>query len=106
MIRRRVRIRHWALIVFGALIFAFPLTVGAAMPISCRGVTMAPGDICAKAGGQGVQTYEQRFNDRAHAAPVIMVTGALVVAFGGVLLISYRAPNSSARTRAGLRRKD
>lgn len=93
---RRAHLGHWVLIVIGLAVFAYPLTLGATMPISCRGMAMVPGDTCAKAGGQGVQSYDQRFNDRQNAVPVIMVTGALVVAFGAGLLISGRRQERSA----------
>jgi hypothetical protein len=93
----RSRLAQLVLIVVGLLIFAYPLTVGATSPISCRGVAMAPGDTCAKAGTSASQTYEQRAQARRNAAPVIMVVGLLVAAFGGMLLITGRRPIADRR---------
>jgi len=58
---------------------------------------MAPGDTCAKAGTSERQTYEQRAQARSNAAPVIMVVGLLVVAFGVTLLITGRSRVSDRR---------
>ncbi len=86
----RQRIAQLILIVVGLVIFAYPLTLGAASMISCRGVSMGPGDTCAKADGKAVQTYEERLKAKRNATPVIMVVGVLVVAFGATLLITGR----------------
>ena len=56
------------LIIIGITIMAYPLTLGASAPISCRGVAMQPGEICPKADGSAVQSYEQRAQARDHAA--------------------------------------
>lgn len=87
---RRGRLAQLLLIMVGLLIFAYPLTVGAARPIGCRGVSMAPGDTCVKAGTSESQTYDQRARAKSNAAPVIKVVGLLVVAFGVTLLITGR----------------
>ena len=84
------RVAQLVLIMVGMSIFAYPLTAGAASPISCRGVSMRPGDACAKAGASATQSYEQRAQAKRNAAPVIMVVGALVTAFGVTLLITGR----------------
>ena len=68
-----------------------------ASPISCRGATMGPGDTCAKAGASATQSYEQRAQARRNAAPVIMVVGVLVMAFGVTLLITGRRRVAESR---------
>lgn len=86
LLRRRVA--HAVVIGVGLLIMAYPLTVGATPAISCRGVAMHPGDSCGKADGKAVQTYQERAATAAEAKPVIIVVGALLVAFGAMLLVS------------------
>jgi hypothetical protein len=49
---------------------------------------MGPGDTCAKAGGEDVQTYEQRVQAADAAKPVILGLGLLVAGFGTVLFVS------------------
>ena len=49
---------------------------------------MRPGDMCAKADGSAVQSYEQRAGAPRNAVPVIMVVGLLVAAFGVALIIA------------------
>ena len=51
---------------------------------------MRPGDVCAKAGGAGVQTYEQRAGASRDSRPIIVAVGVLVVAFGTGLLVTER----------------
>jgi len=96
----RTRIAHLVVIVLGLLILAYPLTVGAATDPTCRGVVMRPGDTCAKADNSGVQTYEQRALDRRQAAPVIVVVGLLVTAFGTSLLVTDVRRNRASPTAA------
>lgn len=83
----RRRIAHLVVIVVGLLVVAYPLTVGASAAVMCRDVAMQPGDVCAKADGSQVQTYEQRTAARDNAVPVIIVVGALVAGFGTALLV-------------------
>jgi hypothetical protein len=83
-------IAHVALIVIGLVIVLYPLTLGADDGLVCRGVPMHPGDVCAKAGGVGVQTYEQRAGASRDARPIIIAVGAVVVAFGTGLLVTER----------------
>lgn len=85
--RRRRWLAHALVALIGLVILAYPFTVGASPDVSCRGVTMRPGDSCAKADGSGAQTYEQRARDARNARPVIAVGGVLVTAFGVVLLV-------------------
>jgi hypothetical protein len=86
----RSRVLNAAWVVLGLLIVLYPLTVGTAAPITCRGVTMRPGDRCAKADGSAVQTYEQRVATRRAAAPVLVGVGLFVAGFGTVLLVTER----------------
>jgi hypothetical protein len=78
------------LIVVGLAIVLYPLTLGADDGLVCRGVPMRPGDVCAKAGGVGVQTYEQRAGASRDARPIIVGVGVLVIAFGAGLLVTER----------------
>lgn len=86
----RSRILNGAWVVVGLLIVLYPLTVGGGAPITCRGVTMGPGDRCAKADGSAVQTYEQRLATRRAAAPVVVGVGLIVAGFGTALLLAER----------------
>jgi len=78
---------HALVVLVGVVVLAYPFTLGATPHPSCRGVTMQPGDSCAKADNSGSQTYEQRARDARNARPVIAVGGALVAGFGLVLLV-------------------
>jgi hypothetical protein len=84
----RARLAHAALILVGLLTVLYPLTVGATPVVSCRGVVMRPGDTCAKAGDEAVQTYEQRVQAADAAKPVIVGVGLLVAGFGTFLLVN------------------
>jgi hypothetical protein len=85
--RRRTWLAHAVVVLVGLLVLAYPFTVGAVPHVTCRGATMQPGDSCAKADSSGTQTYEQRARDQRNARPVIAVGGAVVTAFGAVLLV-------------------
>ena len=94
----RRTVANLVLVVVGFLIMAYPLTVGASAPISCRGVIMQPGDVCPKADGSAVQSYEQRAQARRTAVPVVLVIGLLVAGFGGTLLIMDRRAAQRSKT--------
>ena len=83
----RARIAHVVMIVVGLLTVLYPLTLATA-PISCRGTTMRPGDVCRKADGSTQQTYAEREATRRGAVPVIIIVGAAVTAFGTSLLLA------------------
>lgn len=83
----RTRIAHTVVVVLGLLIMVYPLTVGAAAEVTCRGAVMRPGEACTKADGSQQQTYEQRAAARTGARPVIIGLGLLVTAFGASLLV-------------------
>ena len=83
----RHTVANLGLVVVGILIMAYPLTVGTSAPISCRGVIIQPGDVCPKADGSAVQSYEQRAQARRTAVPVVLAIGLLVAGFGGTVLI-------------------
>ena len=87
MTGRRSRLAHLVMILVGLVILAYPFTLGTA-PLSCRGTTMRPGDVCLKADGSMQQSYEQRLATRRQAVPVIVVVGVAVVAFGTSLLVT------------------
>lgn len=84
--RRGRRFVQGLVILVGLLILAYPLTVGAAPTIRCRGTVMEPGDVCRKADGSGQQTYEQRRRDQRNAKPVVGAGGLLLAGFGVLLL--------------------
>ena len=79
-----------ALVVAGLAIMAYPFIVGAAPGLMCRDQVLQPGQVCAKADGSAVQSYEARAAAAANAMPVVVVLGALVAGFGGYLLWSGR----------------
>ena len=95
--RRRTWLAHAVVVLAGLVVLAYPFTLGAAPHVTCRGVTMRPGDTCAKADNSGTQTYEQRARDLRNARPVIAVGGAPVTAFGATLLVGElrRRPRSA-----------
>ncbi len=84
--RRWTWLAHALVVLVGLLVLAYPFTLGASPDVTCRGVTMQPGDLCAKAGDLGTQSYEQRARDLRNARPIIAVGGLLVAGFGAVLL--------------------
>ena len=85
--RGRTWVAHALVVLVGLVVLAYPFTLGASPDVTCRGVTMRPGDVCAKAGDSGTQSYEQRARDARNARPVIAVGGVLVTAFGTALLV-------------------
>ena len=96
----RRTVANLVVVVAGLLIMVYPLTVGAALELSCRGVVMQPGDACAKADGSSNQTYEQRDRARRNAVPIIMVVGLGVAGFGLTLLIMERRRPQRSKTVA------
>ena len=95
--RRRTWLAHAVVVLVGLVVLAYPFTLGATPHVTCRGVTMQPGDTCAKADNSGNQSYEQRARDLRNARPVIAVGGALLAGFGAVLLVGElrRRPRSA-----------
>ena len=85
--RRRAVLAHAVVVVLGLLVLAYALTLGGSSTVTCRGETMRPGDVCAKADGTGAQSYEQRAAAVRNARPVVAVGGLLVAGFGAVLLV-------------------
>jgi len=81
---------HVALAVVGTLAVVWALTLGASPSIECRGVPMAPGDVCSNAEGTRVQTYDERMDAAQAARPVIGGVGGLVAAFGVGLAVGER----------------
>jgi hypothetical protein len=86
--RRRTWLAHAVVVLVGLVVLAYPFTLGATPHVTCRGVTMRPGDSCAKADNSGTQTYEQRARDLRNARPVIAVGGVLLTGFGVALLVA------------------
>ena len=48
--RRRAVLAHAVVVLLGLLVLLYPFTLGASPAVMCRGTTMQPGDVCAKAG--------------------------------------------------------
>lgn len=91
---------HVALLVVGLGAVVWALTLSAEPTIRCRDAVMAPGDVCANADGDRVQTYEERLAAAQQARPVVGAVGAVVVAFGaGLVVAEVRRAGSSGRTR-------
>jgi hypothetical protein len=88
-------------VLLGLLVLAYPFTFGASPAVTCRGETMRPGDVCAKADGTGGQSYEQRAADVRNARPVIAVGGLLVAGFGTALLAGELRRRPGGRPQAG-----
>jgi len=73
-----------ALLIWGVVVLADP-------SVTCRGVEMAPGDLCHKSSYTSlrtdtVQSYEQRRHAVAQSRPTVIVLGAVTTAFGAVMV--------------------
>lgn len=97
----RARLAHSLLILAGLAACLWALTWAASPDVSCRGVSMRPGDVCANADGTQLQTYEQRAATALAARPVVGIGGLLVAGFGGVLFVAdaRRRPASGQASR-------
>ena len=91
---------HAALVVAGLAALLWALTAGASPVITCRGAVMVPGDTCANADGDAVQTYEQRWAAAQQARPVVAGVGVVVAAFGAALAVGARREASDSREEA------
>ena len=87
-----------ALVLAGVLIVLYPFTVGAAPGLMCRDQVLQPGQVCAKADGSQVQSYESRAAAAAAATPVLVGLGLLVIGFGSYLLWSGAARTSKTQS--------
>ncbi|WP_130865008.1 hypothetical protein [Acidipropionibacterium timonense] len=72
-----------ALVLWGIIAMADP-------SISCRGVTMGPGDVCHKSSFTATntsttQTYEQRRRAVAQSRPVVIGLGVVAAGYGGAM---------------------
>lgn len=81
---------HVALALAGVAVVVWALANALSPSISCRGVPMAPGDVCRNAEGTRVQTYEERRDAVAFSTPVMVGVGAVVAVFGGGLALAER----------------
>ena len=81
---------HVALAVVGVAVVVWALLNALDPTIDCRGVPMAPGDVCHNAEGTKVQTYDDRLEALQHSAPVMLGTGAVIAAFGVGLAVAER----------------
>ena len=87
-----------AVMIWGAVALTHP-------SITCRGVEMHPGDVCAtssfsQVGAGKVQTYEQRLYDARFSQPFVIGMGALMAVFVVVLLRQElrRRPDGGAQS--------
>lgn len=99
--RRRAVVAHAVVVLLGLLVLLYPFTLGASPAVQCRGTTMQPGDVCAKAGDAGSQTYEQRAAAVQNARPVVAVGGFLLAGFGVVLLTGELRRRPGSRVEVG-----
>lgn len=81
---------HIALAVVGVAVVVWALATGLSPRIECRGVPMAPGDVCHNAEGTKVQTYDERLEALQHSTPVMVGTGLVIAAFGVGLALAER----------------
>jgi hypothetical protein len=82
---------HVVLALVGLAIVLYPFTLGRQPAVTCRDQVLSPGQVCPKAGGDGVQTYEQRAATARAARPVIVGVGVVVLGFGTYLAVTgYR----------------
>lgn len=84
-------VSHWAFIALGAVIALWAAVSWFSPTVECRGEIMGPGDVCHYSStGQvetdEIQTYEERVATARSQAPVGVVCGVGLVAFGGFLL--------------------
>ncbi|MEA4944079.1 MAG: hypothetical protein VB080_06525 [Propionicimonas sp.] len=83
--------RRWAHLLLGLaglVAIGWAVVWGANPQITCGDVVMGPGDVCAHAGGDKIQTYDERLEAAQGARPVVGVVGLLVVGFATYLWIS------------------
>jgi hypothetical protein len=83
----RSRWAHLLLGLAGLVAIGWAVVWGADPQVVCRDQVMQPGDVCAHAGNDAVQTYEERLAAAQSARPVVGVVGLLVVGFAGYLWI-------------------
>lgn len=96
----RKKLSLWLFIGAGIAI-AIWAVLGLIYPsITCRGVEMGPGDQCARSSITNVdtgevQTYEQRLASARSQAPIGIVLGLAMAAFGGYLVLHSGADHGS-----------
>ena len=81
------RVTLWAFVVAALALAAWGVATWVAPSTQCRGVQMAPGDVCSYSSSTDVdttrtQTYEQRVAAARQSAPVVVVLGLGTAAFG------------------------
>jgi len=79
---------HVALAVVGVAVVVWALLTWFNPTIECRGVRMAPGDVCHNAEGTKVQTYDDRLDALRLSTPVMVGTGVVVAGFGAALAVA------------------
>lgn len=85
--------RRWlniALVVVGLAVVFYGLVLQGKGAETCRGVEMAPGDVCHKSSYTELhtaetQTYEQRRDAALAQRPVVVVSGLVIAGFGAFL---------------------
>lgn len=85
---RRLAHAFLALAGVALVVWAFLFTP----TVTCRGVVMGPGDVCAKntfseLNSSAVQSYEQRLQAAQQSQPVLVGLGVVVALFGSALLL-------------------
>jgi len=91
--------RRWAHLLLGLAGLAaigWAVWWGANPQVLCRDRVMGPGDVCAHAGDQQVQTYEERLAAAESARPVVGAVGLLLVGFATYLWIGESTREEAA----------
>ncbi len=91
--------RRWAHLLVGLVGIAalsWALVWGANPQVMCRDQVMGPGDVCAHAGDDAVQTYEERLATAQSARPVAGVIGLLIVGFAVYLWVGESTRDEAA----------
>lgn len=91
--------RRWAHLLLGLaglLAIGWAVVWGANPAVLCRDEVMRPGDVCAHAGDDKVQTYEDRLAAAQAARPVVGVVGLLVVGFATYLWVGESTRDESS----------
>ncbi|MDA8440012.1 MAG: hypothetical protein M0Z51_14285 [Propionibacterium sp.] len=86
------RVAHLLIAVIGIAVMIWGAIALTHPSITCRGVDMHPGDVCAtssfsQVGAGKVQTYEQRLSDARFSQPFVVAIGGVMVGFGVMLLV-------------------
>ena len=85
------RALHWALVVIGVATVIYGAVWMSRGAVTCRGVEMAPGDVChrnsyTELNTDQTQSYAQRKAAMRQSQPTVIGAGAVLALFGVMLL--------------------